>query len=691
MAAPPPAVPGYRVLRPLGEGAMGQVWVVEPAGLPGAQRALKALPPVDDPLLRERFRREADLLARVEGHPNLARVHDAGETDGRPWIVVGLIEGEDLGRRVARGGPLPWREAVGLVIQVARGLAHVHRHGVLHRDVKPSNIVVGQDGRAVLVDFGVAWADDLGALTRTGLVVGTPAYFSPEQARGEPLDARSDVHALGATLFELLTGRPPYAEGPSPADTLRRIIDQPAPSARALAPVVPPAVDAAVARALAKRRDQRVDDATAFAALLTAALAEGTPRADARRPPPALVGVALGALGGVVILGGIAVAVRPRTTAGTATEGPPPATASASGDPGEASPLDREAQELVDLLERGEATAALGKLHRRRAATLGPSAGAVEAAARALVLRPDRSGAATLEALRALAKTRALSPSPAPGGGDLADALLRRVDGEAVAALAAAPAQRDDLAELLVALAATGLRPQDAATAERVIDRLYEVHHSGRMGAEAYTQALLSAVQLDIDLQADHLRSFAPPPGARGYAVELLSIRSRLYDSSGRGDDARWSEALVDLRALLAARADALGPITRARAVCVAAPLRAGEEALRPWIPRLEQGRRDDPRNPSVAMVLAGALEVVGRNEEASRLQREAFEAARLQSDRITFKGWERVLFYQSGVRLLLRLGLVDEARARLREMAPFAPPEVLETLRDEVAARRDR
>jgi hypothetical protein len=671
---------------------MGQVWVVEPVGMPGAQRALKALPLVDDPLLRERFRREADLLARVEGHPNLARVHDAGETDGRPWVVVGLIEGEDLGRRVARGGPLPWREAVGLVIQVARGLAHVHRHGVLHRDVKPSNIVVGQDGRAVLVDFGVAWADDLGALTRTGLVVGTPAYFSPEQARGEPLDARSDVHALGATLFELLTGRPPYAEGPSPADTLRRIIDHPAPSARALAPVVPPAVDAAIARALAKHRDQRLDDATAFAALLTAALDEGSPRPAARRPPPALVGVALGALGGVVILGGVAVAVRPTPPATATTDGPPPgptATVSPTSPPREA--LDPDGAELVDLLERGEATAALGKLHRRRSATLGPSAGPVEEAARRLALRPARSGPATVEALRALARARALSPSPLPGGRELVDALLRRIDGDAVAALAAGPATRDDLAELIEALAATGLRPQDPAMAERVVDRLYELHHSGRMGAEPYTRTLLAAVQLDIDLQADHLRSFAPPPGARGYAVELLSIRSRLYDSSGRGDDARWNEALVDLRALLASRADAMGPITRARAVCVAAPLRAGEEALRPWLPRLEQGRRDDPRNPAVAMVLAGALEVVGRDEEARRIQREAFEAARAQSDRVTFKGWERVLFYQSGVRLLLRLGLVDEARGRLREMTPFAPPEVLETLRDEVAARHDR
>jgi len=162
-----------------------------------------------DDELRRRFARESRLAARLS-HPNVVAVFDAGEDGGRPYIVMEYVEGETLADVLRRRGALPTEEAAEIAGQVAAGLAHAHAQGLVHRDVKPQNLLVSGDGRVKIADFGVARGDDLSQLTQAGTVLGTAAYLSPEQAAGSSVGPASDVYSLGAVLYELLTGRTPY-------------------------------------------------------------------------------------------------------------------------------------------------------------------------------------------------------------------------------------------------------------------------------------------------------------------------------------------------------------------------------------------------------------------------------------------------------------------------------------------------
>ena len=165
----------------------------------------------------ERFQREIKLAARLQ-HPHILTVHDSGEAAGRLWFTMPYVEGETLRQRLAREGQLPLDDALRIAREVADGLDFAHRRGVIHRDVKPENILLN-DGHALVADFGISRglaADEPGeALTETGVALGTPAYMSPEQATGQQVDARTDVYALGAVLYEMLAGEPPFT-GPTP-------------------------------------------------------------------------------------------------------------------------------------------------------------------------------------------------------------------------------------------------------------------------------------------------------------------------------------------------------------------------------------------------------------------------------------------------------------------------------------------
>jgi hypothetical protein len=217
----------------------------------------------------ERFRREARAAARLD-HPNVLPIFDFGEERGVTYVVMPLVEGGTLRDRLVERGVCSLRESLTILSQVALALHEAHRHGLVHRDVKPANILLTPNGRALLADFGIACAiadtHDMG-LTQNGMGIGTPEYMAPEQARGEVIDHRADVYALGIVLFQVLTGQVPFNDVDGLAIAYQQVYEPP-PAPRRLNPTIPPAVEDVILKALAKAPDERFQTAAAFAAAL---------------------------------------------------------------------------------------------------------------------------------------------------------------------------------------------------------------------------------------------------------------------------------------------------------------------------------------------------------------------------------------------------------------------------------------
>jgi serine/threonine-protein kinase len=220
----------------------------------------------------ERFKREARSVAQLQ-HPNIVTVIDRGEEEGRQYIVFEYIDGENLKELVVRKGRLDVHEALEIALEVARGLAFAHEQGLVHRDVKPQNVLLNGDGRAKVTDFGIARSIDVDGMTSTGTVLGTSNYIAPEQASGQRVDAHTDVYALGAVLFEMLAGEVPFP-GESFVAVAMKHVNEPAPNLLEARNDVPLRVAAAVDRALEKDPEQRFPTMDAFAAELDACLAE---------------------------------------------------------------------------------------------------------------------------------------------------------------------------------------------------------------------------------------------------------------------------------------------------------------------------------------------------------------------------------------------------------------------------------
>ena len=280
------SVAGYRIDDVLGSGGMGIVYEATQIAL-DRKVALKVLAPhlSDDLVFRERFRREGVLQAALE-HPHVVTVYEAGESDAGLYLAMRLVRGTNLKELLAEGTLTPER-ALELLAQIADALDAAHAQDVVHRDVKPPNILVDEAGKAFLADFGLTRGTSQETLTRAGAYVGTLDYVSPEQIRGEQLTARSDLYALGAVLYECLTGGVPFPRESEAALLYAHLSDMPPPPS-AMRPGLPPALDAVVARALAKDPADRYGTATALIDAARDALASrpGTAHVPVQRARP---------------------------------------------------------------------------------------------------------------------------------------------------------------------------------------------------------------------------------------------------------------------------------------------------------------------------------------------------------------------------------------------------------------------
>lgn len=272
----------YEIGELIGQGGMAEVHLARDTRL-DRQVAVKLLKPElsKDPEFRTRFRQEAQSAARMS-HPTVVRVFDAGEeptVDGNgnpaavPYIVMEYVDGRMVKDIIAEG-PLPDAEAVRITKGILTALEYSHRAGIVHRDIKPGNVMVTPGGQIKVMDFGIARAvsETTANVAQTGTILGTAGYFSPEQARGEAVDARTDLYSTGVILFELLTGRPPFQADTAVGVAYQHVAEEP-PTTSSITPGITPAMDSLVAKALLKDRDDRFQTATEFKQALDDALA----------------------------------------------------------------------------------------------------------------------------------------------------------------------------------------------------------------------------------------------------------------------------------------------------------------------------------------------------------------------------------------------------------------------------------
>jgi predicted Ser/Thr protein kinase len=250
----PPAIGRYIVLRFLARGGMGALYVAHD---PILERdvAIKLLRDADDPLLRARFTREAKSAANLR-HRHVVTIFDVGDHEGQPFIAMELVEGPTFAELIRTQASLRLDRKLGLIEDLCAGLAYAHDNGIIHRDVKPANLMIDADDRLKILDFGIARAVEDSAMTQTGHLVGSANYMSPEQVANRPLDGRSDMFAVGAVFFELLSGRQAF-EAPVVAAVLHKILNEPPQDLRQLCPNLDPRIVAIVEKALAKQPEDR--------------------------------------------------------------------------------------------------------------------------------------------------------------------------------------------------------------------------------------------------------------------------------------------------------------------------------------------------------------------------------------------------------------------------------------------------
>ncbi|MFD0818922.1 protein kinase, partial [Micromonospora zhanjiangensis] len=283
----------YRVGDPLGSGGMARVWRGRDLRLdrPVAVKKLSG-GGLSQAYARERFDQEARAIARLS-HPNIVSVYDFGSEDDEPYLIMELVEGPTVARRLADGDPLPVADAVAIAVQVCDGLAAAHAAGIVHRDVKPANLIISPSGLVKICDFGVARLLDAtghAELTMSGISMGSPQFMAPEQINHEEVGPRTDLYALGCTLYAMLTGNPPF-HGAPPIGIMHQHVHKPPRPVRELRPQVPAEVADLVAELLAKAPEDRPADADTVRNRLVAADVDPAASAGtALRPSYAPVG-----------------------------------------------------------------------------------------------------------------------------------------------------------------------------------------------------------------------------------------------------------------------------------------------------------------------------------------------------------------------------------------------------------------
>ena len=312
----------YRLIELLGQGGMATIYRAHDTQLE-RDVAVKVLRPEygRDPDFFARFRQEAQSAASLN-HPGVVAVYDYGTDQAGPYIVMELVDGEDLSSIIRRTGALPPRQAARLTAQIARAIAAAHERGFIHRDIKPSNVLVTRDGKAKVTDFGIARAVSEAAVTLPGTTLGSVHYFSPEQARGELATEPSDIYSIGIVLYELLTGRRPW-EGDSAAAIATARLTGPVPSPSAVRAGVPPALEAITRRALATDPEARFKTANEMADALDAYLADHSAKGGGA--------TAAGAAAGAAAAAGLAAGAAVGGAGSPVTPPPPPDAATIAG------------------------------------------------------------------------------------------------------------------------------------------------------------------------------------------------------------------------------------------------------------------------------------------------------------------------------------------------------------------------
>ncbi len=622
-----PRVGPYELQGELGRGAAGAVYRARDPRT-GQEVALKLLAAANDERSRRRFELEARALVRLR-HPNVAAMLDAGEEAGRPWLALELVRGRSLQARLDREGPLRAREAAALVLGLARGLAHAHAMGVLHRDLKPGNVLLPDDGGPPrLVDFGVAgFQEELSRsrLTRTGSLLGTPGYWSPEAARGEAgaAGAPADVYGLGALLYAALTGGPPHTAVSLPELLVRTEHERPAPatSDRAL--------ERLVQRCLAKRPEDRPPSADAVAEALARYLA--APPAHRQRRTRAALGAAGVALVVALLAGGVALAARSRPS-GPATPPPPPPTppvdvaavttaAPATTAPVASASTAAEVSELLALAMR------IGKKEPGRA---------LAAVERALLLEPDNArlhnqrGVALAQAgderaaLAAYDRAVELAPDLALVRTNRASTylLLRRTD-DALADLERALTLEPTRVQAWEALAGAKLSLGAWAEAAQAYDRVLELDprrpiHQNRAAARLFSgQNAGAAADYDVCLASrpDDPDLLGKRAAARGRAGDLAGAKADLDRVAVlRPDQAGTLYQRAEVHALLGDRPAARADLDRSIELD---PSFGGA-----WLRRASVRMADDPEGAHADAQQAAAIDPELAAEAAALIER---------------------------------------------------------------------